>query len=259
MLRTIAITILLTAPALWAQRADPDGARQMLELVNAERQRNGAPALEWDDKTAEAAMRHGQEMVKRGDLSHRFPGEASLRDRLAAAGVKFNDDGENVAYDSTLEEAHQRLMESEGHRANILNPRFDAAGIAVIWHGARVYVVEDFVRRIPDISDNETAKRIVEAYNRARKAAGMRPVESRAELREAACAMAKKDHVSARDVGDLRARSIVAFTTFQPEELPRSVESRVAENYSRVAIGACFARTPSYPSGTNWVVMVFYP
>lgn len=258
MLGALVIFFALTSVAS-AQRPDPEGARQVLALVNAERQRAGAPVLEWDDKAAEAAMRHAQEMVKYGTASHQFPGEPKLRDRLTATGLKFNDDGENVAYDSTLEEAHQRLMESSGHRANILNPRFDAAGIAVIWQGVRVYVVENFVRRIPDISDSETAARIVEAFNRARRAAGMRPVEAKPDLRDAACSMAKKDRVSANAAGDMKARVIVAFTTFQPEELPKALESRLAENYSRIAIGACFARTPTYPSGTNWVVMVFYP
>lgn len=259
MFRKLIVLACLCAPAAWAQRPDPDAARQMLDLINAERERRGAPALAWDDKAADAAMRHAELMVKHADLSHQFPGEPRLRDRLSATGLKFNDDGENVAYDSTIEDAHDRLMGSPGHRANILNPRFDAAGVAVIWQGVRVYVVEDFVRRIPDLPDSETASRIVDAYNRARKAAGMRPLASKHDLRDAACDMAKKDHVSARNIGDLKARSIVAFTTFQPEELPQSLQSRVAENYSRVSVGACFARTPSYPSGTNWVVMVFYP
>lgn len=247
----------LWAPAV-AQGPDRDGARRLLELVNAERERQGAGVLAWDDAVAGVALRHAQLMVERAELSHQFPGEPKLRDRLSAAGLKFNDDAENVAYDSNVEEAHARLMESPGHRRNILNPRFDAAGFAVLRKGARVYVVENFIRRIPDLSDAETAARVLAAYNSARKAIGMKALEQQADLHEVACGMARQDRVTTSGLGGPKARSVVAFTTFQPEELPASLRSRVDERYGSVAIGACFARSPSYPSGTNWVVMVFY-
>lgn len=251
--------LLLCAAAAPAQQNDLVGARRMLEFINAERQRVGAAPLEWDDRATEAALRHARWMVQQGELSHRFPGEPKLRDRLSATGLRFNDDAENVAFDSDLEDAHRHLMQSAGHRANILNPRFDAIGIAVLWQGARVYVVENFVRRIPELSDKETAERILSAFNRARKAAGMKAVERKADLHDAACHMARKDRVSTDGLRDMKARGMLAFTTFQPEELPASLESRAAELYSSASIGACFARSPSYPSGTNWVVMVLYP
>ena len=71
--------------------------------------------------------------------------------------------------------------------------------------------------------------------------------------------MARKDRVTTVGSEMIGAVSVVAFTTFQPEELPMSVETRVHEPFSRVAIGACFARTESYPAGADWVVMAFYP
>jgi len=71
--------------------------------------------------------------------------------------------------------------------------------------------------------------------------------------------MAKDDKVSTVGVSALGATSLVAFTTFQPDELPASVKVRVSEPLSSVAVGACFARTPNYASGIDWVVMAFYP
>jgi len=227
--------------------------------------------LAFNPALLDAADAHSAWMLATDTFSHTGANGSSPGDRMKAAGYSFAGSwswGENIAIawgsgvgitQAQIDSFESGLFLSAGHRANILNPRFDAAGVAILWKGVRVYVVENFVRKIPDISDNETASRIVEAYNRARRAAAIVSVAVKADLREAACSMAKKDRVSARDVGDLKARSIVAFTTFQPEELPKSLESRVAENYSRVSVGACFARTPSYPSGTNWVVMVFYP
>jgi len=255
----VALTLLMFASGALGQQPDPEAGRRLLELVNGERQRAGVGRLEWDDRAAQAALRHAHWMVRYRELSHQFPGEPGLRQRLAAEGLRFNDDAENVAYDNSLEDAHANLMKSPGHRANILNPRFDAAGFAVIRQGPRVYVVENFVRRMPEISDGETAARILTEFNRARRAAGMKPVARKADLREAACHMARQDRVSIAGIGDLEARNMVAFTTFRPEDLPRSLEKLITETFSSVSIGACFARTPSYPSGTNWVVVVLYP
>jgi hypothetical protein len=258
--RVLAILLLLlaTAPAL-AQKNDESGAREFMRLVNGERERAGVAALAWDDHIADAALAHARLLVEHRDLSHQFPGEPQLRDRMAAAGAKFDADAENVAYDSSIEEAHAHLMQSKGHRENIMNSRYNAIGVAVLWHGGRVYVVEDFARKMADYSDSEVVATVFASFNRARQAVRQRPVKLGRDLREEACRMAKRDQVTTVGAELPGATSVVAFTTFQPDELPTSVQTRVHESFSRVAIGACFARTQSYPAGADWVVMAFYP
>lgn len=244
-----------------AAAQDAGAARRLFDLANEERRREGAPELTWSEQLAEAALRHAQEMAARGELSHRFEGEPRLRQRVAETGLRFNEVAENVAYNSRIDDAHQGLMHSPGHRANILNPRFNAAGVAVVWRGRRAYVVQNFARVLPSYSERELEQRIVEAFNQARRSRGLTAVRllDKPRLDSAACEMAAADRVSARAVSIPRARSIVAFTIFQPEELPSEVQRRVAEPELRaVAIGACFRRTPTYESGTNWVLMAFY-
>ncbi|NHM26783.1 hypothetical protein G7K71_07270 [Desulfofundulus sp. TPOSR] len=50
---------------------------------------------------------------------------------LRAAGVSYRLMGENIAGNATVERAHYALMQSQGHRANILNPNFTRVGVGV--------------------------------------------------------------------------------------------------------------------------------
>ena len=243
-----------------AQKNDDDGARRLAQLVNGERTPAGLTALAWDAAIAQAALAHAQRMAERGDLSHEFPGEPKLRERMAATGVRFNAAAENVAFDNDVDGAHTNLMRSPGHRANILSPLYNAIGVAVVWREGRAYVVEDFARKMADRSDAEATSMVLAAFNRQRRAAGLPAVRLARDLHAEACRMARADKVSTRGISAANATSLVAFTTFQPEELPSSVTTRLGEREIRsVAIGACFARTPSYPAGADWVVMAFYP
>lgn len=111
---------------------DKDAERQMLELVNIERTKVGLKALEWNEATAEVARSHSKDMFEKGYFSHQNPAGQSPFDRLEKAGIKFGAAGENIAYASTVELAHNGLMRSPGHRANILSADFKRVGIGVV-------------------------------------------------------------------------------------------------------------------------------
>jgi uncharacterized protein YkwD len=250
---------LLLVGAVVAQ-SDEAGARHLADLVNQERQRAGLPALAWSDRIAGVAAQHAQLMAEHGELSHQFPGETRLRDRLVATGLHFSDDAENVAFDDDVDEAHASLMKSPLHRENILSGKYNAMGAAVLRKGDRVYVVEDFAYTFAELSADEVAARVLAAFNERRQAAGLRPaVSAGTYLHQAACRMAEADKLQLDLVRAPHATSVAAFTAFQMQALPSSVLTRVREPQIRsVAIGACFARSPTYPAGTYWVVMAFY-
>jgi uncharacterized protein YkwD len=71
-------------------------------------------------------------MFTRGYFSHYTPGGVSPFDRMADAGVTYVYAGENLALAPSTDLAMQGLMNSPGHRANILNPNFNKIGIGVI-------------------------------------------------------------------------------------------------------------------------------
>src|SRR5690606_22274952 len=104
-------------------RPRPDLEERMLELVNAERASAGLSPLEPDPALVPVARAHSKDMFARGYFSHYSPEGEDLTDRLREYEVRFLTAGENLALAPTLVGAHQGLMRSPGHRANILRPQ----------------------------------------------------------------------------------------------------------------------------------------
>jgi len=104
----------------------------MLEMVNRERVSRGLGELVADEKAREVARKHGKDMFEKGYFSHiNLEGKSSF-DRMKDGEVEFNLAGENLALSKDLLSAHEGLMNSPGHRANILNPFFHRVGIGVV-------------------------------------------------------------------------------------------------------------------------------
>lgn len=236
------------------------GARELFRLVNQERQEQGRAPLDWDNRLAQAALQHAYLIAEHKELSHQFANEPSLRLRIAKTSLRLDRSGENLAYDSTILGAHSGLMHSPPHRANILNPDYNAVGIAVVQRGDYFYVVEDFAHRLPESSDTQMEDEIVQAFARARQQAGASPLVHRNSpaLRQAACSMARQDQLDAHSVQP-SARYVVAFTISDPQHLPADLMNLRANNeLGSYAIGVCFERSPTYPSGVYWAVMTFF-
>lgn len=105
---------------------------KMLVLVNAERQKVGLKPLEFDPEMLEVARRHSRDMFARGYFSHITPEGLSPFDRMKKLKVRFLAAGENLALGQTLNICHRGLMNSPGHRANILNRAFGRVGIGIL-------------------------------------------------------------------------------------------------------------------------------
>jgi len=105
---------------------------KMLEMVNEERLKNGLSPLKNDPELTVVARAHSKDMFGRGYFAHESPDGKSPFDRMRAANVKFMTAGENLALAQTLEIAHINLMNSPGHRANILHPSFGRLGIGIV-------------------------------------------------------------------------------------------------------------------------------
>ena len=111
---------------------DPALEADMLKLVNAERAAAGLDPVEADRELRDVARAHSEEMFRLGYFAHRSPVTGEPADRLQAAGISYLTSGENLAYAPSLEVAHEGLMESPGHRANILNPVFTRLGVGIV-------------------------------------------------------------------------------------------------------------------------------
>jgi len=113
-------------------RADPAAAREIFEKVNRAREAAGLPPLQWRDDLAAVAAGHAEEMYVEGYFAHESPTTGTVGDRLRNASIGYSIAGENLALAATPNEVHEGLMESPGHRANILGEQFRRMGIAVI-------------------------------------------------------------------------------------------------------------------------------
>ncbi len=114
----------------------PDLEAKMLQLVNAERVQRGLNPLAPDPEITPVARAHSQDMFSRGYFSHYTPEGKDPFDRMKAAGIKYYSAGENLALGQTLRICHEGLMNSPGHRANILNPSYGRLGIGILDGGA---------------------------------------------------------------------------------------------------------------------------
>lgn len=119
----------------------PELEAQMLELVNGERAAAGLRPVAPDPEMTEVARLHSIDMFERGYFSHVTPEGRDPFDRIRAGGITFRTAGENLALAPTLRIAHNGLMNSPGHRANILRPEFGRLGIGIMDGGSRGLMV----------------------------------------------------------------------------------------------------------------------
>ncbi|MGB8510740.1 MAG: CvpA family protein [Pyrinomonadaceae bacterium] len=124
----------------------PELEAQMLALVNEERAKVGLSQLAPDPELTEVARLHSADMFARGYFSHYTPEGRDPFARMREAGVTFRTAGENLALAPTLSIAHTGLMNSPGHRANILRPQFGRLGIGVLDGGSRGLMVSQEFR-----------------------------------------------------------------------------------------------------------------
>ncbi len=115
-------------------RLEPDPAAEdvMLRLVNDEREKAGLKPIEMDEELRKVARAHSQEMFQLGYFAHNSPVSGTPFDRMRQAEIRFGVAGENLAYAPNVQIAQEGLMNSPGHKANILRPEFRKVGIGII-------------------------------------------------------------------------------------------------------------------------------
>ncbi len=104
----------------------------MLVLLNEERRAHGLRPFQADAEAAGIARAHSMDMFARGYFSHVSPEGDDPFARMSRGKLRFVAAGENLALGRTLAMAHKGLMDSPGHRANILRPAFGRVGIGIV-------------------------------------------------------------------------------------------------------------------------------
>ncbi|WFE34206.1 CAP domain-containing protein [Micromonospora sp. WMMD975] len=106
--------------------------QQVVDLVNQERAKAGCKALSVDTKLTLAAQRHSQDQADHKKMTHDGSDGSNVGQRLDRVGYAWRAYGENVAWNQqSPASVMDAWMNSEGHRANILNCGFTQIGVGV--------------------------------------------------------------------------------------------------------------------------------
>lgn len=111
---------------------EPAAEEELFERMNGARRDAGLPLFEREAALDEVARAHAEDMWRRGYFGHADPEGHDVVSRVEARGVAFGVVGENLALAPTAQVAHRGLMDSAGHRANLLSPKFRRAGVGAV-------------------------------------------------------------------------------------------------------------------------------
>ena len=255
----VTVAFFLLIVAVRAQAGPSQREQQLFDLVNGERAKAGLSKLEWSDRLAEAALAHSRLLAENQDLSHQFPGEASLQERVGATGLRFNSVAENVAEAPDVETIHQGLMHSPGHRANILHQDYNALGISIVAHGQQLFVTQDFGHTLVSYTEKQFRDAMVSGFNQARRTRSLRPVDVIIDpkLRKSACAQdLNTDKIIQNMPG---AAGLLVFSLAEPGSLPDDFRKLAADRtVERLNIGVCLQTGGKNGFSKFWVVAAFF-
>ncbi|MDY0395785.1 CAP domain-containing protein [Virgibacillus halophilus] len=112
------------------QQGLSDYEQQVVDLTNQERAKEGLKPLKADVELSKVAREKSHDMAVNGYFSHNSPTYGSPFDMMKSWGISYNTAGENIAKgQKTPQEVVNAWMNSEGHRANIMNPKFTKIGV----------------------------------------------------------------------------------------------------------------------------------
>ncbi|MGD6833951.1 CAP domain-containing protein [Sutcliffiella halmapala] len=110
--------------------------KKVVELTNAERAKQGLAPLELDEELSKVAKEKSNDMKKNNYFAHNSPTYGSPFDMMKQFGVEYRTAGENIAMgQQSPEEVVNAWMNSEGHRANIMNGEFTHIGVGHVEDG----------------------------------------------------------------------------------------------------------------------------
>jgi uncharacterized protein YkwD len=177
--------------------ADEGTAVQALfDAIARDRARAGLPALRSHATLAQVARAHSADMQAHGFVGHTSPTTGTAADRVARAGLRVRGVLENIGQGYSPMEVHDGLMQSPGHRANILHPDATHVGIGVLTRpegsGALYVVTELFVRLTPRIDVDEGREHLLDGIDAARGRMRL-PALARDDALAKACAAAARE------------------------------------------------------------------
>ena len=203
-------------------------AANLLQATNQDRSAHGLGILRPDPLLTKAAWEHAKRMVQYGRLTHQVPGEPDLIFRIHNVGLHCSTVAENIAEAPTTRQINDEWMHSPPHRANLLDPRVNAVGIAIVARHGELYAVEDFARSVVALPLSGQVGQVVKELNgRGLHAEGNQALAT--------------DYCNGSPAGTRPLpKLIMRYSTVDLSQLPgRVVQGIESGTYRRAEVGAC--------------------
>ena len=255
----VAIACFIFVISITAHAGPSQREQQLFDLVNHEREKAGLSKLEWNDRLAQAALAHSRLLAENRDLSHQFPGEPLLQERVGATGLRFNSVAENVAASPDVDTAHTALMNSSGHRANILHQDYNSIGVSIVERDHELFITQDFAHTLATYTEKQFRDSVIATFNQARRSRKLPPVDviTDSRLRKAACSQDMHTDKTIQNIPG--ASGLLVFSLSEPGTLPDDVRKfTVDKTLQRMNIGVCLQTGGATGFSKFWVVAAFY-
>ncbi len=245
-----------------------EAEKYAFDLVNVDRAALGLPALLWDARLSDIARNHSEEMRDEGYFAHLSPTTGLAGDRLREAGYRASAHGENLAYNATLAEAQASLMESVGHRRNLVSEEMSHVGIGLAANqkgtGGSWHLTQLFAKKVLPFDSEEFSVAFVERINAQREQIG----EARLEVHEALMEVARDgcDAASLENLEDLpstvasaastlaKAKVSVSVNVFYDAENLQPNTASLDSSYTKIALA--FRRESEDLHGKTYLVLI---
>ncbi len=232
---------------------------ELIDLINRERAKRGISLLQISKSLIPLARRHSRDMAARSSLTHKSSDGKTYAERLQEAGLFFKGTGENVAFSQSFfpEVIHNSFMQSEEHRKNILDPRFDSVGIGVfLREDEGYYVTQDFLTSLEVESEKEARELLEKRINARRAQRGLAPIPLLVDLNNLAYEFSLKraNGEPLPDLPDKYGKIIYLYISTPLLEIDeKDMEIIIDRATTRAGIGIFFAREEKNPGGTYFI------
>ncbi|HWQ42442.1 MAG TPA: cell wall-binding repeat-containing protein [Desulfosporosinus sp.] len=119
--------------------------QSMLDLINQERSKAGVASLKFEEKLQKMAQAKADDMVANSYFDHNSSTYGSPFEMMKTFGIGYQSAGENLAGNVSIQAAHAALMNSPGHKENILRSSFNHVGIGIAIGPQGLIIAQDFI------------------------------------------------------------------------------------------------------------------
>ena len=214
--------------------AQDEKEKALIELTNMAREEAGLKPLIWDPALAAAAREHAEWMVKEGGaIAHRYGGEDDVAQRAAKAGAHFSLIEENIAVADTGVHVHQGWMKSQAHHDNMLNPKIDHIGIALIPSHGLLYAVADYSVGVTAMGPEDVEKAVG-------KVLAEKGITLKSDPTAARAYCAQEDNADRSSGTEVKPRFLMRWQSADITTLPPQLQQQLSSGvFKEGTVGAC--------------------